>query len=84
MASGSRTETEHLALDDHGDHGTIRHVQDLTNTEMVGYAAYGISGGFGLEALAFLRYVDTTIRSRTSTGTRSTSPAATSTIATSR
>jgi len=62
VASGSRTQTEHLALDDHGDHGTIRHVQDLTNTEMVGYAAYGVSDHFGLEALAFLRYVDTTIR----------------------
>ena len=62
MASGSRVETEHLALDDHGDHGTIRHVQDLTLTEVLGHAAYGISGGFGLEALVFFRHVDTGIR----------------------
>jgi hypothetical protein len=62
VASASRTRTEHLAVDDHGDHGTIRHVQDLTMTETAFRAAYGVSGGFGLEALVFLRHVTTGIR----------------------
>ena len=60
--SGTRTRTEHASFDDHEPHAVVWHVQDLTMADTVATFARGFGGGWGLEAVTFLRHVDTRIR----------------------
>jgi hypothetical protein len=53
-------DTEHTAMDE--GHAVVWHVQDLTLTETAATVARGFRGGWGLEAVTFLRHVDSGIR----------------------
>jgi len=49
-------------MEAHDEHAAIWHVQNFTMAETTAAVARGLGGGFGVEAVAFLRHVDTRIR----------------------